>query len=423
MSETEITHDAVTDHEIKSSDGKQEDDKWDRLTEILSKKIEMPAQPKRDNQLKEVLRKSDIMRDLITLKRGQLKDIPSGHNWLRDSIEKMVKEDKPDHEIYASLHVDYRGKIDGKGAGQAEVQHIRSAARTVQFEGTLREHSAVVYRDPPRLQCAGTEIPMESLLDIGCGDGKITTALAELLGVPKEKTFGCDIYKDRDIVENLNFTLLDDKQKVMKLPFEDNSISIVIAFMSLHHMRQLPSMISEISRILSQKGVLVIREHDCRDSLDALLWDVVHGFHAMVWKEHKENENFGEEYFALYRPRAEWREILKTAGLQCLEPRNPQNYKTPLRAYHAFFFKGVDIPNEENHNRHREDNSRNRDNRRNDDRRNDDRRNVDRRNDDRRNDDRRNDDRRNDDRRNDDRRRKPEEDQVRESHDNKRQRR
>lgn len=98
--------------------------------------------------------------------------------------------------------------------------------------------------------------PAPPLLDIGCGDGSVSAALAAS-GVTcvepgqKPKNFPEEVRWAQEAPDGT-------------LPFPDGEFASATALMSLHHVDPdtLPHLAKEIGRVTRPGGVLVIREHD-----------------------------------------------------------------------------------------------------------------------------------------------------------------
>jgi SAM-dependent methyltransferase len=104
-----------------------------------------------------------------------------------------------------------------------------------------------------------------SLLDLGCGSGR-HLALAKDLGF--RSITGSDIaYNGLVIAKEFNEPLVCADSK--KLPFKSESFDAVISWGSLHYGRkkELPVMISEITRILNDNGSLFGTLRSTRDTM------------------------------------------------------------------------------------------------------------------------------------------------------------
>jgi len=160
-----------------------------------------------------------------------------------------------------------------------------------------------------------------SLLDIGCADGSITLSVMKHYGIPSEKGYGVDV-EAINVTENavvgFNFHQIDrlptTRTYLHFLP--DNSVDLVIALMSLHHVADQDSIAKEISRVLKPGGYLAIREHDCNDDNFSIVLDVMHGLYALVWSNPLQDIHFLETYVSHYKSRSDWRLFLSKYSLQ-----------------------------------------------------------------------------------------------------------
>ena len=112
--------------------------------------------------------------------------------------------------------------------------------------------------------------PEGTVLDIGCGPGQLAIFLGKRL--PGLKILGLDVNADMiaaarkhgldTSVGNIDFYLGD----VHLLPFEDDSIDLVVSTFSLHHWQNAAVALREIRRVLKPGGrlLLVDLRRDCR---------------------------------------------------------------------------------------------------------------------------------------------------------------
>lgn len=182
-------------------------------------------------------------------------------------------------------------------------------------------------------------------LDIGAADGSITYAIGKYLRLSKENIIGADVsnnsqYKlDNDsklISENITRVIINESGK---LPFEDKSINLITLFMVMHHIKEdeLINRLLEIKRILKNKGILVIREHDCITNSTRMLCDIEHEIYDVGLAE-KEDKDFYNKYYAIYRSKIQWTNILNKLGFKYINGDKIVN-DTATRGYHDVFIK------------------------------------------------------------------------------------
>lgn len=155
----------------------------------------------------------------------------------------------------------------------------------------------------------------DNYLDIGCGDCMITKHLGKLLNIPNNKIYGADIKSwssysvdNRDV--NINFIEIKENSV---LPIKTNEFSLISAFMMLHHVRNLPLLLSEINRCLKKDGYLLIREHDAFTNTDKMICDIEHGIYDVSYQK---DLNFFDNFYARYFDWIEWDIILKRFGFE-----------------------------------------------------------------------------------------------------------
>jgi len=99
----------------------------------------------------------------------------------------------------------------------------------------------------------------KKILDVGCGDGEITTRIApfasQIVGIdPSEELIS--IAKSRKIATNTSF----DVGVGEKLSYPDGQFDVVVFLESLHHVQSPKAALEEASRVLINGGVLLVIE-------------------------------------------------------------------------------------------------------------------------------------------------------------------
>ena len=94
-------------------------------------------------------------------------------------------------------------------------------------------------------------------LDLGCGDGEITEAVAKAVGA--REVYGVDVDGEalrRAEVRGIKTFVLDLSRDM--LPFNDNSIDLVTAFEVIEHLMNPDNMLREVFRVLKPGGYLLL---------------------------------------------------------------------------------------------------------------------------------------------------------------------
>jgi SAM-dependent methyltransferase len=123
--------------------------------------------------------------------------------------------------------------------------------------------------------------PGRLTLDVGCGEGRVTRDLKELehpvVGVDSSETM---IAAARDADPTGEYVVAD----AAALPFPDGHADLVVAFMSLMDVDDMPSAVGELARVLEPGGRLAVA--------------VVHPINSGAGREHPENSLLlTENYF------------------------------------------------------------------------------------------------------------------------------
>lgn len=106
----------------------------------------------------------------------------------------------------------------------------------------------------------------ETILDLGCGAGGDTLYLLER----GYKVLSCDNSEEALLAVNLNIPKAKTKNinLIERLPFEDESIALIIADLSLHYFddKTTKSIIKEIDRILKKLAYLILKVNSVNDT-------------------------------------------------------------------------------------------------------------------------------------------------------------
>lgn len=217
-------------------------------------------------------------------------------------VDALVRHRLTDEAIYAEMHKFVHQEIPSDIRQNIQhLGHYRGINRSGKIVDLVKQH--------------GSGAPIGRVLDVGCDDGSITKVLREKLALEPSAIFGCDV---RPLAtSDFTFILVPEvpEDGIHRLPFPDAHFDVVYALMSLHHIRDIRSMLAEIRRVLVPGGLLIVREHDCVTNGLGLVLDVVHGFYSMVWSEPQELTCFHEQYWAYYRTAGQLDTVIAEAGL------------------------------------------------------------------------------------------------------------
>lgn len=159
--------------------------------------------------------------------------------------------------------------------------------------------------------------PSFSYLDLGCSEGKITTAVIENLELSPEQSFACDIFPQEP-----NPLFRFTQNFVSHLPFSDRQFTFITLFMSAHHFSHMDDMMKEIYRILVPGGYVLIREHNYKTPDDTIFYNIIHGIYSCVLVNESTPYDFlssyieieRKSYYAHYRSIKEWQTLFKEYG-------------------------------------------------------------------------------------------------------------
>jgi ubiquinone/menaquinone biosynthesis C-methylase UbiE len=175
-------------------------------------------------------------------------------------------------------------------------------------------------------------------LDFGGGDGEIGAAIASRLHITKNNAFVSDVkswfgnIKESTYQNKVTYRYLNSQI----LPFKTEMFDLITCFQVLHHIKDYEKTLRQMLRVLKFGGVILIREHDCRNVEDSVLIDLEHSIREMVL-EGKEIE-YLQSYHAKYFSQGELDRILSSFGLKKIEMVYPSP-KGPTRQYYAAWRK------------------------------------------------------------------------------------
>ena len=151
----------------------------------------------------------------------------------------------------------------------------------------------------------------EKILDLGCGDGGITSQLAELvpdglvMGIDASKSM-IDLAEETHEIQNLRFDLMN----INEIDFEDE-FDVVISNATLHWIKEHGKLLSNVYKALKVEGI--VRFNFAADGNCSTLYKVV----QEVMAEEKFVDCFNHFDWPWYMPTIEeYEKLLKTSNLK-----------------------------------------------------------------------------------------------------------
>lgn len=159
--------------------------------------------------------------------------------------------------------------------------------------------------------------PGTRILDLGCGTGRFTIALAYQLGYQVTGADNSDEMLAKAKEKDINNLIKWDRQDAQSLTYDDKSFDAVFISHLLHHVDSPLSVLTEVRRVLVSPGVIFLR------------------YGSMEQIEHDAIHTFFPETLEIDKPRTpstltveNW---LKEAGFKKISSKEikQQTYKTP----------------------------------------------------------------------------------------------
>lgn len=193
---------------------------------------------------------------------------------------------------------------------------------------------------------------IKNYIDFGCGNCKFTESLGKELGLEKSQIFGTDT---KDEFED-EWTKNRHKRDItFKFNSEKNPIPFKIKFnlitcmMVLHHIPKniLNKILQSFYDHLEKDGILIIKEHDCWDEYDHILFDLEHSLYIISnAKSIEDINNIKDKIFEQntnFMNRFEWDYLLQKVGFKLVHYEYTfSSFKpvtSPNRNYTAFYQK------------------------------------------------------------------------------------
>jgi ubiquinone/menaquinone biosynthesis C-methylase UbiE len=172
-------------------------------------------------------------------------------------------------------------------------------------------------------------------LDVGCGDGQLTRAVAHALGLPRERTHACDV-RARTLAAEVLAAVTFVANSGSTLPYPDRSIGFITMRMSAHHFIDADAMIREAHRVLTRGGLLLMCDHDIAEGPSAqyriAFYDIIYALRSCTQitsnstfdnESERETDMTPQEFLVeyasgapQYRSMEAWRELVCSHGFK-----------------------------------------------------------------------------------------------------------
>ena len=174
-----------------------------------------------------------------------------------------------------------------------------------------------------------TNVRITSLVDIGAGNAEITDQIVKRLGI--SSAYAIDVYPTSEFVRPSSDSIVQYIQVTgSTLPFMDDSIDMVTAFMAIHHIADTVNILKEICRILKPGGLFFFREHDVTNMDQTVYLNNIHSQYYQDPHQHSTNETH-------YWSREDLLSFLTQHGFKKIGDSGYDPKKNPQAIYHSMF--------------------------------------------------------------------------------------
>lgn len=173
-------------------------------------------------------------------------------------------------------------------------------------------------------------------LDVGCGRGHLSVLVGREIGAAN--ILGIDIFDPRP-AEGLQYQKYDGKV----IPFPDNSIDFVSAFLVLHHIKPTCyGILAEIHRVLVPGGYFMFREQDTRNKYMNTLVMFEHFMYMMMYTDNWSHfRQRASKYFQHLYNSANLRERLTKIGFEYIGTASQEYMDKYIPNNHSYIYYGI----------------------------------------------------------------------------------
>ncbi len=162
-------------------------------------------------------------------------------------------------------------------------------------------------------------------LDFGAGNGVKTASVSKVLNLDENNVFALDLesfWSSVNIPKNkINYIYYDG----ITIPKINKKIDLITMNHVLHHIKNLHSIMKQISNLCVKNTIIIVKEHDCIDESMRDKIDIEHCMYELVFGDGgKDDDNFMNSYYARYFSEEELLILFSMYGFINLELKQQQ---------------------------------------------------------------------------------------------------
>lgn len=265
-----------------------------------------------------------LRRSMEYVFRGDLfRDAPALGVSFIEKIDELTQSDKTNDEIFKGLRT-YFMEI----ASTPEIKLSFKLHTQERCERRARQVVAILNEVQPG-KAPG------NLLDVGSGNGVITSLLGDKLNLPKDKVLAAEIIAEPNPPANITQLVFDGSN----LPLKGDSIDLALLLSVLHHAEDFQPLLKDIHRSMKPDGCLIVREFNAPSAELQLLNLVMDHLFYRVFSDEPDVPNPGH-FFS----QEKWMDLFKKIGFKIeklIHPEPPE--VNPYQPFMAVLKKEVSV--------------------------------------------------------------------------------